>query len=122
MPGTNKSDTRKMKMERRRFPRVKADIKYRSPRLEPRKRSIYNISLGGVRIRCDEDLEKGRELEMEFYLPNGYALVAIARVVWTRALPEGSEAAYDVGLEFMHLNPDAAEELKKVISAGTPSS
>jgi hypothetical protein len=121
MPETNKSKTRKEIMERRRFPRVMADIKYRSPRLEPRKRPIHNISLGGVRIPCNEALEKGKELEMEFYLPSGYALVAIARVVWSRAMPKGSDAAFDVGLEFMHLNPDAAEELKKAISAGTPA-
>lgn len=121
MPGSNRSGTHKSKSERRRFPRVKADIKYRSPRLEPRKRPIHNISLGGVRIQCDEELEQGRELEMEFYLPNGYALVAIVRVVWTKALPEGSDAAYDVGLEFLHLNPDAAAEIKKVISTGTPA-
>ncbi len=102
-------------IEKRKYPRVKADVLYREPRLAPRKRAIYDISLGGVRIHCDEDLEKDRQLEMEFILPNGYVLVAIAQVRWTSKLPEGSDAAYAVGLQFMHLNPEAAEELKKYL-------
>lgn len=102
-------------IEKRKYPRVKADVLYREPRLAPRKRAIYDISLGGVRIHCDEDLEKDRQLEMEFILPNGYVLVAIAQVRWTSKLPEGSDAAYAVGLQFMHLNPEAAEELKQFL-------
>ncbi len=101
------------KKERRRYPRVKAEVFYRAPRVAPLKRPIYDISLGGVRIHCDERLSKDQQLELEFFLPNDYVLVAIARVVWTRELPEGSDAAYAVGLEFMHLNPEAAVELKK---------
>jgi c-di-GMP-binding flagellar brake protein YcgR len=101
------------KSERRRYPRVKAEVFYREPRIAPLRRPIYDISLGGVRIHCDEKLEKGHQLELEFFLPNGYVLVAIARVVWIKALPKGSNAVYAVGLEFMHLNPDAAGELKK---------
>ncbi len=102
-------------IEKRKYPRVKADVLYCEPRLAPRKRAIYDISLGGVRIHCDEDLEKDRQLEMEFILPNGNVLVAIAQVRWTSKLPEGSDAAYAVGLQFMHLNPEAAEELKKYL-------
>jgi len=101
--------------ERRKYPRVKADVFYREPRLAPRKRAIHDISLGGVRIHCDEELEKGRQLEMEFLLPDGNVLVAIAQVRWSSKLPEGSDAGYAVGLQFMHLNPEAAEELKKFL-------
>ncbi len=101
-------------IERRRFPRIRAEVNYKSPRIAPRKRPIYDISLGGVRIHCDEELAVGRELELEFYLPNGLAIAAIAKVRWTSKLPEGSDAAYAAGLEFMHLTPEAAEQLKKV--------
>jgi c-di-GMP-binding flagellar brake protein YcgR len=104
-------------VERRRFPRVKAEVYYREPRVAPLKRPIYDISLGGVRIHCDEKLKKNQQLELEFFLPNGYVLVAIARVVWIRELPEGSNAVYAVGMEFMHLNPDAAGELQKFLSS-----
>lgn len=105
---------RKEGIERRRFPRVKADVLYRSPRIAPRKRPIYDISMGGVRIHCEEKLKVGRELELEFYLPNGYAIAAIAKVRWASKLPEGSDAAYAAGLEFMHLTKEAAEQLKQV--------
>lgn len=108
--------TEKLKdgIERRLFPRVKADVMYRAPRIAPRKRAIHDISLGGVRINCDEKLEIGRELEMEFYLPDGNAIAAIAKVRWTSKLPKGSDALYTAGLEFMHLTPEAAEQLRKV--------
>ncbi len=108
------TDYHRKEIERRRFLRVKADVYYRSPRIAPRKRPIYDISLGGVRIHCDEDLAVGRELELEFYLPDGLAIAAIAKVRWTSKLPEGSEATYAAGLEFMHLTEEAAEQLKKV--------
>ncbi len=109
------NESEKKLIERRRFPRVEADIQYRAPRLAPRKRPIYNISLGGVRISCDEELPANTELEIEFFLPNGYVLIAIARVVWVRKSSEGAVTPYEAGLEFMHLNPDAARELEKFL-------
>jgi hypothetical protein len=101
--------------ERRQYPRVQAEVFYREPRLAPRKQAIHDISLGGVRIHCEEELDTGQELEMEFFLPNGEVLVAIAQVRWTSRLPEGSDAAFAAGLQFMHLNPEDAEELKKYL-------
>ena len=101
-------------IERRLFPRVQADVYYRAPRIAPKKRAIHDISLGGVRINCDEKLEVGTELELEFYLPDGNAIAAIAKVRWTSILPEGSDALYTAGLEFMHLTPEAAEQLRKI--------
>ena len=109
------NETQKEIIERRRFPRVEADILYRSPRLTPRRRPIYHISVGGVRISCDEELAVNTQLEMEFFLPNGYALAAIARVVWSRKHSEGPGPPYEAGLQFMHLNPDAAQELAKFL-------
>lgn len=108
------TEKRRDGIERRLFPRVEADIYYRSSRIAPRKRAIYDISLGGVRIHCDEELAVGRELELEFYLPDGSAIAAIAKVRWSSKLTEGSDGAYAAGLEFMHLTPEAAEQLKKV--------
>jgi hypothetical protein len=102
-------------IERRLFPRIQADVHYRAPRVAPRKRAIHDISLGGVRINCDEKLAVGRELEIEIYLPDGNAIAAIAKVRWTSKLPKGSDAVYTAGLEFMHLTPEAAELLGKVL-------
>ncbi len=108
------TEKRRNGIERRLFPRVKADVYYRAPRVAPRKHAIHDISLGGVRINCDEKLAVGRELEMEFYLPDGNVIVAIAKVRWASKLPKGSDAVYTAGLEFMHLTPEAAEQLRKV--------
>lgn len=109
------NETQKDIIERRRFRRVEADILYRSPRLAPRKRPIHDISVGGVRIGCDEELAVNTQLEMEFFLPNGYALAAIARVVWSQKRSEGADSPYEAGLQFMHLNPEAAQELEKYL-------
>jgi hypothetical protein len=108
---------RKEGIERRLFPRVKADVYYRVPRVAPSKRAIHDISLGGVRINCDEKLAVGKELELEFYLPDGNVIAAIAKVRWTSKLPRGTDALYTAGLEFMHLTPEAAEQLRKVCVA-----
>lgn len=110
MTASNKSIT-----DRRRFPRVMAPVFYRSPRIFSQRRRVSDISPGGVRIYSDKRLEKGKRLEIEFFLPNGYSVVAIVRVVWIKELPSGSEGHYDVGLEFIHLPPIAIDELKSVL-------
>jgi hypothetical protein len=103
------------KAERRRFPRVAAPVFYRSPRLFSLKQKVSNISPAGVRIYSDDLLEEGRRLELEFFLPSGYSMVAIARVVWIKELPPDYEEKYEVGLEFIHLPPVGIDELKSVL-------
>lgn len=109
------SDENRINQERRRFPRAMSPIFYRSPRLLSPKRKVSNISLGGVRIYSDERLEKGKRLEIEVFLPNGFSITAITRVVWIDELPPDSDALYDVGLEFIDLPPHATQELKTVL-------
>jgi len=92
-----------------------APIFYRTPRIFSRKRRIANISLGGVRIYSDEDLKVGKRLELEFFLPDGNSIRALARVVWTETLPSDADAVYDIGLEFIELSEVAMNELKKVL-------
>ena len=108
-------DKQPMPEERRRFPRVMAPIFYRTPRIFSPKRRITNISSGGVRIYSDEQLKPGKRLEIEFFLPNGISIVAIARVVWIEELPAGAEARYDVGLEFLDLPPETIKELGGIL-------
>ena len=60
-------------------------------------------------------LEEGKRLEIEFFLPKGNSIVALARVVWIKKLPPDSEGLYDVGLEFIHLPDDTLDELKSVL-------
>lgn len=105
----------KPKVERRRFPRVTAPVFYRTPRLFSPKRKVSNISPAGVRIYSDEPLEEGKRLEIEFFLPSGYSVVAIARVIWTKELPPDAKGRFDVGLEFIHIPPIVINELKSVL-------
>ena len=108
-------------LQRRRHPRLRAPVSYTPPRLigPPRivsqKRQISDISLGGVRIFSDELLLEGKGLQFELFRPLKRAVTASARVVWVKELPPGSEARYDVGLEFIHLPPPAMDELRTIL-------
>jgi hypothetical protein len=101
--------------EKRRFPRVVAPALYRIPRIRTAKRHVSNLSLVGVRIYSDEWLDVGERLELEFFLPEGTTVDAIGRVVWIKEMPEGEEALYDLGLEFIGLSEDAVKKLKRVL-------
>jgi c-di-GMP-binding flagellar brake protein YcgR len=102
--------------ERRRYERVTIPVSYRISGLSTAKRPVLNMSLGGVRIDCDENLDIGQMLELEFFLPNGITIEASARVVWIKKLPPGSEALYDVGMEFQSLSDVAVLELDAVLN------
>jgi len=103
------------KFDRRRFPRIKAPVYYRPAGVFGMSSQAANISLAGVRIYSNKPLKKGQALEIELLLPTGNALKAIVRVVWISALPPGSEALYDVGLEFLNIADDVIPKLKFVL-------
>jgi c-di-GMP-binding flagellar brake protein YcgR len=102
--------------ERRRYERVTIPVSYRISGLSTAKRPVLNMSLGGVRIDCDENLDIGQMLELEFFLPNGISIEASAKVVWIKKLPPGSEALYDVGMEFQRLSEVDVLELDAVLN------
>ena len=105
----------RIKDERRRFPRLKVPVLFRSAKKEESTRPAHNLGLGGVRIYSNKYLKKGKHIEIELCFPEGNSIVATARVVWTNVLPAGSDATFDVGLEFIDLPPDSMDELKKVL-------
>lgn len=105
-----------MTTERRRYERVTIPVSYRISGLSTAKRPVLNMSLGGVRIDCDENLDIGQMLELEFFLPNGISIEASAKVVWIKKLPPGSEALYDVGMEFQRLSEVAGLELDTILN------
>lgn len=109
------TESNKSKTERRRFPRVMAPVYYRVAKSSTLREQVSNISLGGVRIYSDERIDEGERLELEFFLPSGSSVEAIARVVWIKELPPKAGALYDVGLEFIDLSDEAVEVLKAVL-------
>lgn len=98
--------------ERRRFPRLKVPVLFRTAKIEEEVSPTTNLGLGGVRIYSNRYLKKGKQLEIELCFPKGNSIVAKVRVVWTKVLPSGSDAAFDIGFEFIDLPPAAMEELK----------
>ncbi len=90
-------------------------VLFRTAKKEGEMRPTYNLGLGGVRIYSNRYLKIGKQLEIELCFPKGNSVFSTVRVVWTKVLPSGSEAAYDVGLEFMDLPPAAMNELKGVL-------
>jgi len=107
--------SKKSKFDRRRFPRVKAPVYYRPTSAFGTSSKAANISLAGMRIYSNKPLKKGKALEIELLLPSGNSLKAIVRIVWISALPPGSEALYDVGLEFLNIADDAIPKLQFVL-------
>ena len=101
--------------ERRRYPRLAAPIMYRRSIKEGPVFPTRNFSLGGVRINSNAYLKEGKQIEIELCLPNEESIVAVVRVVWTKVLPEGSDAVFDVALEFLDLPDGAMEKIKAVL-------
>jgi c-di-GMP-binding flagellar brake protein YcgR len=105
-----------MKTERRHYPRVTLPVFYRIPAHSPARRQVQNLSLGGVRIYSDVELDIGQMLELEFFLPNGMTIDATAKVVWVKSQPPGSAGVFDVGLQFIDLAKVAEIELASILN------
>jgi hypothetical protein len=101
--------------ERRKYRRVVAPVYCKPPQHISPKRRVSDMSLGGVRIYSDERLDVGGQLELEFFLPDGSTVKAMGKVAWIKEMPEGAEALYDVGMEFIQLTEAATEKLKTVL-------
>ena len=110
MKTLNKSES-----NRRRFPRVRAPVFYRPASTFGTSRKATNLSLVGVRVYSNRPFKEAQVLEIELLLPSGESVKAVVRVVWIMVLPPGSDALYDVGLEFVKLPPDAVDKLKFVL-------
>ncbi len=101
--------------ERRRYPRLVVPIMYRRTVKEGPAHPTKNFSLGGVRVNSNVYLKEGKNIEVELLLPDEESIVAIVRVVWTKVLPEGSDAVFDVALEFLDLPDGAVDKIKTVL-------
>ena len=110
-----RKNTVPIETERRRFPRLNVPVLFRAAKIEEDASPTYNLGLGGVRIYSNRYLKKGKHMEIEHCFPEGNSIVATVRVVWTKVLPEGSDAVFDIGLEFINLPPAAIDELKEVL-------
>ena len=107
--------TDRSNIERRRYPRVISPVLYKATKQISAKRRVSDLSLGGARIYSDERLEVGEQLDLDFFLPDGSRIKSRAKVSWIKEMPEGKEALYDVGMEFIELSKATTEKLKTVL-------
>ena len=105
---------------RRKYPRLNAPILYRAAPFFSRREPVMDISFAGIRVYSDEELNIGKRLELELFLPDNTSLVCTARAVWQKPLPEGADAKYEIGLEFLEISPDDLQRLAKVLEFQAP--
>lgn len=103
------------KIERRRYPRLEVPVLFRTSKIEDDSAPTSNLGLGGVRIFSNRYLKKGKRQEIVLCFPEGKSITVTVQVVWLKVLPPGSSAAFDIGLEFIDLPPEAIDVLKEVL-------
>src|SRR5438093_12294244 len=106
--------------ERTAYPRLLAPVYFNRAASRPwsgRKPTPAGDSLGGVRVFTDERPEEGVPLRLEIFLADGTSVTCSVLVAWAEALPAGSPARFDVGLEFIALRPGDRERLLPVFAA-----
>jgi len=103
---------------RRGFPRVQAPVLHRPVTWFAigMLRRTADDRLGGFRAYSDEKQKKGRLLEVEVFLPGGGSVTVVAEVAWVEALPDGSPARFDVGLQYVKASAEDLERLAPVLS------
>jgi hypothetical protein len=106
-------------LDKRRFPRIKAPIYYKSPRFRHARQQVLDASLGGVRIYSDTPLKVEERLDLELFLPDRSTVRCGARVAWIALMPAGSPAKYDIGLELVSVPPGGVQRMAKVLDDAT---
>lgn len=103
--------------ERRRFKRINAPVFARpcGNALVKDKRSVQDISAGGVCVYTDDTHRIGDHLELELYLPDGEPLTLDTEIVWVDPQPSGAAAKFEVGLRFVEISEGDAQRLQAVL-------
>jgi c-di-GMP-binding flagellar brake protein YcgR len=103
--------------DRRRYPRVQADIMCRpaGSDLVHHKRNTQDVSLGGIRVYSDDHYPVGRRLDLDVLLPHQASVRCWAEVVWLAELGPDAAARFDIGLRFTDMAPDDIQRLASVL-------
>jgi hypothetical protein len=101
--------------ERRKYHRIQAPVFCRPARVQIMRRAI-DVSMGGVRVYSDLELETGDELKMELFLPDGHPVEFTCRVAWIERLPKDAPAKFDVGLSFVDADEKSRRALQSVLA------
>ncbi len=122
--GRNRSQQRYMmkssaQLERRRFERapITAQVEYEltnsSSGPSRVRRSMANISTGGLFINTEEPIRAGTRMVVRFELPNKHRVIAVSRVVYVK---KGT----GLGVEFLSLDDEDLDEINAYIATLKP--
>ncbi|HLG16765.1 MAG TPA: PilZ domain-containing protein [Blastocatellia bacterium] len=101
-------------LERRRFERapISAQVEYELTNASSGpsrvRRSMANISTGGLFITTEEPLRTGTRMVVRFELPNKHRVIAVSRVCYTRK-------GLGLGVEFLSLDEEDRQEIDAYI-------
>lgn len=104
--------------ERRKYPRLNAPLYFRPARRRLPRRQVIDVGIGGIRVYSDEALSIGARFEIELFMPDQTSLACLTEVMWVRSIEGGQPAAYDIGLQFLDVPPEALEQLRSLLAAG----
>ncbi len=104
-------------VDRRRFHRARASILVRpaGPLARVAPRLVKDISLGGLRALSDDKQKLGARLELEMIFPEGEPATCLAEVVWVEELAKGAPAKYEMGLQFVEVEPEDLERISSIL-------
>ena len=113
------SGMKKVGKERRKFIRLKAHhlLKYRvAGKGEEELSFVRNISAGGALFVAKEDIPCDSTVELEINFPqHPHSIKVVSRVVRSRALKK--MGGFEVGVEFVNVDENDKEFLKKKIAS-----
>jgi hypothetical protein len=106
--------------ERREFKRLQTPVLCRPLGVtlvhsEAAKRSVQDISLGGLCVFTDDKHQKGERLELELFLPDGNTFTIETEVVWVDTLAKGAPARFEVGLRYIEPSPTDLARLQGLL-------
>lgn len=108
-------------IDRRQYPRLSANVIWRSAGLDAPLRPTKDISFGGMLVYSDEAVPVGARLEIDLLEPEDAAIELDARVVRVEPLPAGAVARYDVALEFLDVPRSAKSRLAVLLGVDLPA-
>jgi len=116
--GTQSCEARS-ELNRRRYPRILAPIhccqagaEFFAQPLEP-----IDIGLGGLRIQSHEEYRVGAFLPLDISFARIAATRFTGEIMWIKALRQGGQGRFDVGLAFVGLTQGALKVLLTVLAS-----
>ncbi len=70
-----------------------------------------------MRVYSDEPFDVGARFEVELFVSGGDSVTCLTEVAWTRPIPSGRPAPYDVGLKFLQVPEAAYAQLTELLEA-----